>query len=56
MDVFEKKKLKDIKTVLLDFIKIELALHAKAIDIYTNAYNDMSEVDEEQDLEVGVQF
>lgn len=39
--------------ILLDFIKIELALHAKAIDLYTSAYNDIREIDEEQDLEVG---
>ncbi|KAG8329680.1 hypothetical protein J6590_081219 [Homalodisca vitripennis] len=51
IDLFEKKKLKDIKAALLDFIKIELALHAKAVELYTQAYNSMSEVDEEQDLE-----
>uniref|UniRef100_A0A1B6ESM4 BAR domain-containing protein n=1 Tax=Cuerna arida TaxID=1464854 RepID=A0A1B6ESM4_9HEMI len=51
IDLFEKRKLKDIKTALLDFIKIELALHAKAVELYTQAYNSMSEVDEEQDLE-----
>ncbi|XP_054282140.1 CBY1-interacting BAR domain-containing protein 1-B-like isoform X1 [Macrosteles quadrilineatus] len=51
IDLFEKKKLKDLKMTLLDFIKIELALHAKALELYTQAYNEMSEVDEDLDLE-----
>ncbi|XP_054283008.1 CBY1-interacting BAR domain-containing protein 1-B-like isoform X2 [Macrosteles quadrilineatus] len=51
IDLFEKKKLKDLKMTLLDFIKIELALHAKALELYTQAYNEMSQVDEDLDLE-----
>lgn len=41
-----------MKTCLQDFIKTELALHAKALELYTLAYNHVSEVDEEQDFEV----
>lgn len=52
IDLFEKKKLKDVKSCLQDFIKTELALHAKALELYTLAYNNMADVDEEQDLEV----
>lgn len=54
IDVFEKRKLKDIKKALLDFVKIELALHAKAVELYTQAYNDVSDIDEAQDLEVSL--
>lgn len=54
IDVFEKRKLKDLKKALLDFVKIELALHAKAVELYTQAYNDVSDIDEALDLEVSL--
>uniref|UniRef100_A0A1B6CT49 BAR domain-containing protein n=1 Tax=Clastoptera arizonana TaxID=38151 RepID=A0A1B6CT49_9HEMI len=51
VDIFEKKKLHDIKLILLDFIKTELAFHSKTIELYTEAYKYISEINEQEDLE-----
>lgn len=52
MDLFEKKKLHDIKSVLLDFMKIEISLNAKLIELFTRGYQELMQIDEEEDLEV----
>lgn len=49
---FEKRKLHDLKEILLGFVTAELAYHAKAIEVLTKAYQDISIVDEESDLQV----
>lgn len=51
IDAFEKRKLHDLKTVLLDFIIIELSFHAKTLELLTKGYQDISEIDEVKDLE-----
>ncbi|XP_034173119.1 CBY1 interacting BAR domain containing protein Fam92 isoform X1 [Osmia lignaria lignaria] len=51
IDSFEKRKLHDLKTLLLDFVAIELSFHAKALELLTKAYQDVSEIDEVKDLE-----
>ncbi|XP_076669185.1 CBY1 interacting BAR domain containing protein Fam92 isoform X4 [Andrena cerasifolii] len=52
IDSFEKRKLHDLKTVLLDFVVIELSFHAKTLELLTKAYQDIAEIDEAKDLEV----
>lgn len=52
IDSFEKRKLHDLKTLLLDFVAIELSFHAKALELLTKAYQDVTEIDEVKDLEV----
>ncbi|XP_066531194.1 CBY1-interacting BAR domain-containing protein 1 [Hoplias malabaricus] len=52
IDVFEKKKIQDIKSIFGDFVTIEMMFHAKALEIYTTAYQHIQNVDEEGDLEV----
>lgn len=52
IDTFEKRKLHDLKTVLLDFVRIELSFHTKAVELLTKAYQDVAEIDEAKDLEV----
>lgn len=54
IDSFEKRKLYDIKTILLDFTKIELTFHTKAVELLTKAYQDIAEIDEMKDLEVRI--
>lgn len=49
---FEKQKLHDVKSILLDFIAIELGFHSKCLEILTKAYGDVQSVNEEADLEV----
>lgn len=52
IDSFEKRKLHDLKTVLLDFVVIELSFHAKTLELLTKAYQDIAEIDDAKDLEV----
>lgn len=56
MDLFEKKKLHDIKTIMLDFIKMELAFHCKAVEFFTKAYKDVAQINEDYDLEVSIKL
>jgi hypothetical protein len=49
---FEKQKLHDIKSILLDFVSVEMGYHARALEVLTNAYKGISSIDEEADLEV----
>lgn len=51
MDQFEQRKVTDLKRILKDFIQTELAFHAKAVELYTKAYNQISNIEEEEDLE-----
>ena len=34
-------------------MRVELSFHAKALEVYTMAYQSIQSVDEEEDLEVG---
>lgn len=53
---FEKQKIHDIKSILLDFISIEMGYHARALEVLTNAYKGISSIDEEADLQVKFRF
>lgn len=37
---------------MLDYFKIQLVFHAKAIEFYSKCFESMSMVDEERDLQV----
>ncbi|XP_043923282.1 protein FAM92A isoform X4 [Protopterus annectens] len=52
IDNFERSKMKDIKKIFTEFITIEMAFHAKALEVYTNAYQHIKDIDEDEDLEV----
>lgn len=49
---FERQKLHDIKAILMDFINVELGYHAKALELLTTAYKEVSSIDEDADLQV----
>ncbi|KXJ13583.1 protein FAM92A [Exaiptasia diaphana] len=51
MITFEKKKIEDLKKMLGDFFHGHLLFHAKALEIYTHAYQSLMVIDEDQDLE-----
>ncbi|XP_066594729.1 CBY1-interacting BAR domain-containing protein 1 [Prorops nasuta] len=51
IDSFERRKLHDIRKLLLDFVTIELSFHTKAIELFTKAYQDVADIDEAKDLE-----
>lgn len=52
IDSFEKQKLHDVKSILLDFITIELCFHTKAVELLTKGFQDISDIDEVKDLQV----
>ncbi|EZA61370.1 hypothetical protein X777_12895 [Ooceraea biroi] len=47
---FERRKLHDLKSVLLDFVTIELRFHTKAFELLTKAHQDIVSIDEFKDL------
>ncbi|KAF4080524.1 hypothetical protein AMELA_G00172290 [Ameiurus melas] len=52
IDLFERQKIQDIKKIFGAFVTVEMAFHAKALEVYTTAYQHIQNVDEEADLEV----
>uniref|UniRef100_A0A3Q2ZSZ8 CBY1 interacting BAR domain containing 1 n=1 Tax=Kryptolebias marmoratus TaxID=37003 RepID=A0A3Q2ZSZ8_KRYMA len=52
IDEFERQKIQDIKKVFGEFVTVEMAFHAKALEIYTLAFQSIQSVDEDADLEV----
>lgn len=52
VEAFEKRKLQDLKTVLMDFIQIEMKQHSKALEVLTATYQDLSDIDEIKDFKV----
>ncbi|KAM9838954.1 CBY1-interacting BAR domain-containing protein 1 [Aulostomus maculatus] len=52
IDEFEKQKIRDIKKIFGEFVTVEMSFHAKALEVYTLAYQSIQNVDEEEDLEV----
>lgn len=56
IDSFEKHKLEDTKSILTDFILINLKYHSQALELYTSAFQDISDIDEKKDLQVGLQY
>jgi len=51
IETFEIRRGVGLKSVLKEFIKIDLSFHAKALECLTDAYTFMEKVDNEQDLE-----
>ncbi|XP_047460664.1 CBY1-interacting BAR domain-containing protein 1 isoform X3 [Mugil cephalus] len=51
IDEFEKQKIRDIKKIFGEFVTVEMSFHAKALEVYTLAYQSIQSVDEEEDLE-----
>uniref|UniRef100_A0A674JFA4 Family with sequence similarity 92 member B n=1 Tax=Terrapene triunguis TaxID=2587831 RepID=A0A674JFA4_9SAUR len=52
IDEFQKKKLKDIQKIFSDFVTIEMVFHAKALEVYSSAFQNLDDYDFERDMEV----
>lgn len=50
-DKFEVEKLKDLKKIMTDFVNIEMAFHAKSLEIYTQCFNNIAAIDIDEDIE-----
>ncbi|XP_006926939.1 protein FAM92B [Pteropus alecto] len=51
VDAFQKQKLKDLQKIFLDFVTIEMVFHAKAVEVYSSAFQTLENYDLERDLE-----
>lgn len=51
-EFFERRKLQQLKTLLSDFVMIELKFHAKAVELMTVAYQQIQDINDKADLEV----
>lgn len=49
-DKFELEKLQDAKKILTDFVTIEMAFHAKALEMYSQCYQTLNAIDIDQDI------
>ncbi|CAH0726028.1 unnamed protein product, partial [Brenthis ino] len=50
-EFFEKRKLLQLKTLLSDFVMIEMTFHAKAVELLTVAYQQIANINDKADLE-----
>ncbi|TKC44069.1 hypothetical protein EI555_002156 [Monodon monoceros] len=51
VDAFQEQKLKDLQKIFLDFVTIEMVFHAKAVEVYSSAFQTLESYDLERDLE-----
>ena len=51
-EFFERRKLQQLKTLLSDFVMIEMTFHAKAVELLTVAYQQINDINDKGDLEV----
>ncbi|XP_055489570.1 CBY1-interacting BAR domain-containing protein 1 isoform X2 [Leucoraja erinacea] len=52
IDDFQQDKIKDLKKIFGDFITIEMSFLAKALEVYSNVYQHVQNIDEEADMEI----
>lgn len=51
-EFFERRKLQQLKTLLSDFVMIELKFHAKSVELLTVAHQQIQDINDKADLEV----
>lgn len=51
MNIFEKKKLEDIKSILQDYVLTEISFNAKSLEMFTKAFQDLQNISVEDDVE-----
>ncbi|CAG9784200.1 unnamed protein product [Diatraea saccharalis] len=50
-EFFERRKLQQLKSLLSDFIMIEMTFHGKAVELLTVAYQQVKDINDKADLE-----
>ncbi|XP_047702266.1 CBY1-interacting BAR domain-containing protein 2 [Prionailurus viverrinus] len=51
IEAFQKRKLTDLQKIFSDFVTIEMVLHAKAVEVYSSAFQTLENYNPERDLE-----
>ncbi|XP_073515836.1 CBY1-interacting BAR domain-containing protein 2 [Phyllobates terribilis] len=51
IDNFQQQKIKDIQKIFSDFLTVEMIFHARALEVYTDAFHGLQECDLERDME-----
>lgn len=51
-EFFERRKLQQLKTLLSNFVVIEMTFHAKAVELLTAAYRQIEDINDKADLDV----
>ncbi|XP_063573464.1 CBY1-interacting BAR domain-containing protein 2 isoform X1 [Pongo abelii] len=51
VDAFQRQKLKDLQKFFSDFVTIEMVFHAKAVEVYSSAFQTLEKYDLERDLQ-----
>ncbi|CAG9566631.1 unnamed protein product [Danaus chrysippus] len=51
-EFFERRKLQQLKTLLSDFVTIEMTFHAKALELLSVAFQQIADINDKADLEV----
>ncbi|XP_077648958.1 CBY1-interacting BAR domain-containing protein 2 [Urocitellus parryii] len=51
VDAFQRQKLRDLQRILSDFVTIEMVFHAKAVEVYSRAFQTLERYSPERDLQ-----
>ncbi|XP_004280194.2 CBY1-interacting BAR domain-containing protein 2, partial [Orcinus orca] len=51
VDAFQEQKLQGLQKIFSDFVTIEMVFHAKAVEVYSSAFQTLESYDLERDLE-----
>ncbi|KAE8608816.1 hypothetical protein XENTR_v10011615 [Xenopus tropicalis] len=51
IDNFQLQKVKDIQKIFSDFLTVEMIFHARSLEVFTNAFQNLQECDLEKDME-----
>ncbi|KAM4614420.1 CBY1-interacting BAR domain-containing protein 2 [Discoglossus pictus] len=51
IDTFQQQKIRDVQKIFSEFLTIEMLFHARALEVYTNAFHSLQDVDLDRDME-----
>ncbi|KAM4722989.1 CBY1-interacting BAR domain-containing protein 2 [Rhinophrynus dorsalis] len=51
IDTFQLQKVTDIQKIFSDFLTVEMIFHARALEVYSNAFHSLQDCDLEKDME-----
>ncbi|VTJ51319.1 Hypothetical predicted protein [Marmota monax] len=51
VDAFQRQKLRDLQRIFSDFVTIEMVFHAKAVEVYSRAFQTLEKYSPERDLQ-----